>query len=458
MNLKDAERRILEDPIVRLVTEEASKHKVRLYIVGGAVRDHILERPHRDYDFIIEGDPYPLLRSLGIFFETKYFPLGKGEKVYRLVKGGKVLDFSTLSGKDIMDDLSRRDFTINAIAYSLQHRKFYSHPESFKHLSEKKLVLLSGRAIFEDPLRILRAFRYKATMDFELSEELKDEIYQKRGLLKTVSPERILMEMEEILLGEETSQALLMMAELHVLDVVFPEMEALRNLQQGENHICDVFEHSIRVTILALKLAKEGKIIPFSQNPKDLLVIGWSALFHDLGKPETKAIDEEGKVHFYGHEAVSKVKAEKIMNRYPFPNDIKKRILLVIANHMRPLQLIKTNFSEKSLRKLSHDMEDDIKSLLILSLAETEEKGKEEEKTLLLELSRKILDLVERESIIHPPRLLTGKDLIQMGFQPGKNMGEILKEITQLQVEGIIKNKEEAIEYVKKNYSPLQEG
>ncbi len=457
MNLKDAERRILDDPIVRLVTEEASKHKVRLYIVGGAVRDHILGRPHRDYDFIIEGDPYHLLRSLGIFFETKYFPLGRGEKVYRLVKGGKVLDFSTLSGKDIMDDLSRRDFTINAIAYSPQYKRFYSHPESFKHLLEKKLVLLSDRAIVEDPLRILRAFRYKATMNFELSEELKEEIYKKRELLKTVSRERILMEMEEIFLGEEVSQALLMMAELHILDVIFPEMESLRNLQQGENHIRDAFEHSVWVTILALKLAKEGKVIRFSQDPKDLLVIGWSALFHDLGKPETKTTEEEEKVHFYGHEVVSKIKAKKIMDRYPFPSDIKKRILLVILNHMRPFQLIKTGFSEKSLRRLAHEMGEDIKSLLILSLAETEEKGKEEEKTLLLELSRKILDLVEKENISHPPRLLTGKDLLQMGFQPGKYMGEILKKITQLQIEGVIKNKEEAIEYVKKNYSPTQE-
>jgi len=134
------------------------------------------------------------------------------------------------------------------------------------HLSiftEKKLVLLSDRAIAEDPLRILRAFRYKATLSFEFSEELKEEIFKKRELLKTVSRERILMEMEEILLGEEASQALLMMAELHILDVIFPEMEALRNLQQGENHIRDAFEHSVWVTILALKLAKEGKVIRF---------------------------------------------------------------------------------------------------------------------------------------------------------------------------------------------------
>lgn len=458
MNLKEAERRILDDPIVRLVTEEASKHKVRLYLVGGAVRDHILGRPHRDYDFIIEGNPHPLLRSLGVFFETKYFPLGRKEKIYRLVKGGKVLDFSILSGKDIMEDLSRRDFTINAIAYSPQYRKFYSHPESFKHLSEKKLVLLSSRAIVEDPLRMLRAFRYKATLNFELSEELKEEILQKRELLKTVSPERILMEMEEILLGENASQALLMMADLYVLDVIFPEMENLRNLQQGENHLRDAFEHSVWVTIWALKLAKENKVIPFSQDPKDLLVIGWSALFHDLGKPETKTIDEKGKAHFYGHESISKIKAEKIMERYPFPSDIKKRILSIIANHMRPLQLIKTNFSEKSLRRLAHEMGEDIKPLLILSIAETEEKEKKEEKKLLLELSRKILELVEKESIIHPPRLLTGKDLLQMGFQPGKYMGQILKEIMQLQIEGVIKNREEAIEYVKKNYSPLQES
>jgi tRNA nucleotidyltransferase/poly(A) polymerase len=103
-------------------------------------------------------------------------------------------------------------------------------------------------------------------------------------------------------------------------------------------------------------------------------------------------------------------------------------------------------------------MGEDIKPLLILSIAETEEKEKKEEKKLLLELSRKILELVEKESIIHPPRLLTGKDLLQMGFQPGKYMGQILKEIMQLQIEGVIKNREEAIEYVKKNYSPLQES
>ncbi len=454
IDLRRAESRILEDPVVQLVSGEASKRGLKVYLVGGAVRDHILGRPHKDYDFVLDKFCASFLKALGAFFKTTYFPMGKGERVYRLVKDEKILDFSLLSGNDITEDLRRRDFTINAIAYCPRERKFFCHPRSLEDLRKGRIVLLSPRALLDDPLRILRAFRYMATLGFEMDGDLYREIERKGELLLTVAGERILMELDEIFLSPDPSRALWTMARSGILEVLFPEMSPLKGLQQGTHHRRDAFSHCIAVTVLALRMAKAKDPLPFPEDHQDLLVLAYSCLFHDLGKPETLTIDESGNIHFYGHQTVSRKKAQHIMARYPFPNQLKQRVLRVIENHMRPLSLIKGNPSERALRRLVHDLGRDINPLLILALAEAQDKGKEEDWRLYLELSLKVLQLMEREELVKPPPLLSGRDLLQMGFRPGPRIGEILKAVRELQVDGEIRTREEALEFVRRNYQP----
>lgn len=454
IDLEEAERRIWSDPVVQRVANEASRRGLKVYLVGGAVRDHILGRPHKDYDFVLERLCASFLKSLGTHFETRYFPLGREEKVYRIVKEDKVLDFTPMVGKDIMEDLLRRDFTINAIAYCPQQRKFYSHPRSLEDLRKGLLSPLSPQALEDDPLRILRGFRYMATLGFEMVQGLKLLIEEKKGLLREVAPERILMEMDEILLSSRPGRALRAMAETGVLEVVLPELSPLRDVPPGTPRERDAFYHSLSVCSLALEEIRERDRIPLpegvSLGPEDLLVLGYGALLHDLGKADALSFDEKGRPRFHGHESLSAAKAQGIMERYPFSRDRKKRVLRLISNHMRPLNLLKTGATERALRRLAFEMGDDLPLLMTLAFADTEEKG--EDPSGLLSLARRALEVMRRIKEAEAAPLIRGRDLLEMGFTPGPHLGEILRRVKDLQIEGSLKNREEALQYVKKTY------
>lgn len=456
LDLKEAERRILQDSLISRVFEEAERRGLRLYLVGGAVRDFLIGRQPKDYDFVLEAFCSSFLKRLRDLFRTSYFPLGKGkeERVFRLVKDGKVLDFTLLANRTLQEDLLRRDFTINAMAYSPAHRRFYVPQRALEDLRAGRIEPLSSKALVDDPLRMLRALRYCSTLGFSLSQRAEEGIRRNRGLLKGVAGERVLMEMEEILLSPAPERALRPMAAWGILEVLFPEMAPLRGLDQGDHHQRDVLEHSAEVAIKALEIAR-GKG-PFLPNPEkgDLLVLGYCGLFHDLGKAATKEVDTDGKVHFYGHEKASRELASRIMKRYPFPTSLRDRVLRLVEAHMRPLTLIRGAPTDRALRRLINHMGEDIELLLVFGLAEIEEKGKGDELKAYEGLCRRILRLLQEEDVIDPPPLLGGRDLLAMGFSPGPRMGEILRQIRRLQIEGELKTREEAESYVRGNFRP----
>lgn len=457
--LQAAEQKILADPIIRRVVEMAQQEGVGLYLVGGAVRDFLLGREPRDYDFVMERLHPPFLDRLGIAFEASYFSMGKGreERVYRLVKGDKILDFTVMTGRNVQEDLMRRDFTINAIAYSFSEKKFYAPARALEDMERRRIDLLSSEAIIQDPLRMLRALRYVSTLGFELTPRLKEEVLRSKELLGKVAPERIRSELDVILLSDDPAGGLEPMLELGLLHQIFPEMASLEGVEQGEPHTQDVLRHTVAVTARAMKLAV--------RNPYDLeldkemrLVLGYAALFHDLGKPETRQVDEEGKVHFYGHPQVSAEKASRIMRRYRFPTSLREKVLKVVSNHMRPLTLLSSSPRDAALRRLINAVGEATPALLLLGLAEVEAKeGSEGERDAYLELSRRILSLMRQEEVISPPKLIGGRDLMEMGYSPGPRMGEILEAVRQRQIEGLIRTRQEALEFVKRNFPPRGE-
>jgi len=456
LDLREAEGRILSDPIIGRVFKEASERGVRIYLVGGAVRDFLLGREPKDYDFILEDFCPSFLRRLGDTMRTTYFPLGKGrgERVFRLVKDGKVLDFTLMAGRSLQEDLLRRDFTINAIAYSPQQRRFYAPQRALEDLKAGRIDLLSPKALLNDPLRILRALRYCSTIGFSITKRAEEEIKRQKDLLKKVAKERILMELDEIISSASPERALRPLASWGLLEVLFPEMEPLKGLEQGEYHQRDAFLHSVEVAIKALEIARKDDLIPFTPQREDYLVLGYTGLFHDLGKPATRKVDQDGRVHFYGHPKVSKELALRIMKRYPFPSAVRERVLRLVENHMRPLTLTTGNPTDRALRRLIHEMGEDIKPLLIFGLAEIEEKGRGDgERGAYLGLCQRILDLMSKEDVIHPPPLLRGQDLLDMGFSPGPAIGEILREVRRLQIEGELRTKEDAINFVRERFT-----
>lgn len=451
MDLKEVELRILNEPILKLVSEEAEKEGLSLYLVGGALRDYLLGLSPKDFDFLLEGNNEKLeffLKKLAVKLGASYFKLGKKDHIYRMVRGKKVLDFSIISGKNIEEDLMRRDFTINSLAYSFGDKRFYLHPDSLKDLRKKRLRVTSPDTFLMDPLRILRAFRYMTTIGFTIASELKQEILKTAHLLTAVAPERILAELEAIFLSDAPDKAIFEMAETKVIDVLFPELSSLRGLEQGPFHIRDAFWHSITVTVEALKIAKNPAPLQLLNNKEDKLALAYSALFHDLGKPETFSIDKKGTPHFYGHEVASKGKVSGITERYPFPKVLSQKIICLVENHMYVLNLSHSNPTDRAIKRLIAKMGENLETGLILTWAEWREKGKDEE--AYCQFLKRVITLKRELEFLRP--LISGQDLLDLGLRPGPIIGQILQKVHELQMEGILKTKDDALEFVKQNF------
>ena len=458
-DFRGVEKKILADPIIQQVAELARQKEVPLYLVGGSIRDILLGRKINDYDFVVEKLEIPFLDQLRGLLEASVFPMGKGrgEEIYRLVKGEQTIDFAVMEGDGIKQDLMRRDFTINAIAYSFAEGRFFTAPQAMEDLKEGRVELVSPQALEADPLRMLRAVRYRCTLPgFALTDRLKEEIKRHKKLLTEVAPERIRVEIDEIILSPSPEQGLGLMHELGLLTHVFPEIAPLKDLPQGRYHVTDALSHTIEVVREVATLIRGEH--PFSVQPSrdDLLIVGYAALFHDLGKPGTKSIDEEGEIHFYGHPEHSSLLAQGIMKRLRFPNSVRYGVVPLVENHMRILTLATGEPTDKALRRLIHAMGEGIRLLLVLGLAETGYKQEEDktEKKRFMDLCQRIWDLYDKEDLIAPEPLLMGRDLLGLGHSPGPRMGEILTEVRRRQIAGELKDREEAIRFVQGAYPP----
>jgi poly(A) polymerase len=456
-NLSEVARQISADPLIEQVAEIARQKKISLYLVGGAIRDTLLGRKIKDYDFVLEKIRIPFLNQLRDLLGASLFPIGKGklERVYRLVKGDQTLDFAGMSGDDIGQDLMRRDFTINAIAYAFAEGRFYADPRAISDIKAGGIVLVSPQALQADPLRMLRAIRYRCTLPgFDLTAPVREKIARRRKLLSSVTPERIRTELDEIILSPLPAQGLLLMHELGLLPCVFPELTPLEGLPQGRHHFMDALSHTIEVVGEADILARKGNPFSFRPTEQQRLILGYAALFHDLGKPSTQSIDEEGEVHFYDHPQHSARLALGMMRRLKFASRVRDGVILLVENHMRILTLATGEPLDKALRRLIHAMGEEIKSLLLLGLAETGSKGKgnKDEQERFMNLCRRIWGLYEKEDLIAPEPLLRGRDLLAMGHAPGLSMGEILNEVRRRQIAGELRTMEEALRFVEEHY------
>lgn len=458
-DLSEVERQISADPLIEQVAAVARQKKVPLYLVGGAIRDALLGRRVKDYDFVLGKIKMPFLNQLRDLLGASLFPMGKGklERVFRLVQGEQTIDFVGMSGDDIGQDLMRRDFTINAIVYAFAEGRFYADPNAIGDIKAGAIALVSPRALQVDPLRMLRAIRYRCTLPgFDLTAPLKEEIARRRELLSAVSSERIRAELDEIILSPLPAEGLWLMHKLGLLSCVFPELNPLEGLPQGRHHLMDALSHTIEVVGEADILARKGNPFSFRPTEQERLILGYAALFHDLGKPATQSIDEEGEVHFYGHPRESARLAQGIMRRLKFTSRVREGVILLVENHMRILTLATGEPLDKALRRLIHTMGEEIKSLLLLGLAETGSKGNgnKDEQGRFMDLCRRIWDLYEREDLIAPEPLLRGRDLLAMGHAPGPRMGEILNEVKQRQIAGELRTREAALGFVEEFYPP----
>ncbi|ERL24998.1 MULTISPECIES: NUDIX domain-containing protein [unclassified Leptotrichia] len=439
------------DDDVKFILEQLNRNG-KGFLVGGAVRDKILNKDPGDYDFATDIEYSELKRifagynpkEMGAHFgilminvNGKSYEIAKFRKETGVYNSRYPKDIKFV--KTIQEDLARRDFTINSIAYSEQTGivDLYGGRQDIR----RKVIRFVGKPklrIEEDALRILRAFRFISKLGFNLDKKTAEAIYKKRKFLTKISKERIFDELSKILMGKFVKKAFIEMKKLRVLEMIIPEFYYAYNFDQNNpNHPDDLFNHIIKVIHLC---------------DYDL-VTRFAALFHDLGKINVKIIDAKGIFYFYGHEKESALIAEEELKQLKASNDFINSVKKIVKNHM----LIYQDVSDKTLKKLIIEMEEkNLKRLFNLFSADLNSKGlrtKKENEEILQNFREKIENIKKQGKIPQFNDLdITGIDLINLKFS-NREIGEVKNRLYELVLGDEIENEKEALlKYVVKHY------
>ena len=440
------------DDDVKFILEQLNRNG-KGFLVGGAVRDKILNKDPGDYDFATDIE-YSELKRIFAGYNPK--EMGAHFGILMINVNGKsyeIAKFRKETGvynsrypkeikfvKTIEEDLARRDFTINSLAYSKQTGivDLYGGRQDIR----RKVIRFVGKPklrIEEDALRILRAFRFVSKLGFNLDKKTSEAIYKKRKFLSKISKERIFDELSKILMGKYSKKAFIEMKKLRVLEIIIPEFRYTYNFNQNNpNHTDDLFNHIIKVIHLC---------------DYDLIT-RFAALFHDLGKINVKIIDAKGIFHFYGHEKESALIAEEELRELKASNDFTNSVKKIVRNHM----LIYQDVSDKTLKKLIIEMEEkNLKRLFNLFYADLNSKGisrKKENEKILQNFWDKIENIKKQGKIPQFNDLdITGIDLINLKFS-NREIGEVKNKLYELVLGDEIENEKEALlKYIVKYYN-----
>jgi tRNA nucleotidyltransferase/poly(A) polymerase len=460
MDMDRVRDEIHKDPILSKLMRLAKERNIPLFLVGGYLRDLLLGTRSKDYDFTLPKDASSFVPTIEEELGFRFFKVGKDEMnttTYRVIKEDISVDLTFWQGETIEEDLGKRDFTVNAISFSLRDETFHCVEGSLEDIGKKLIRPVSGHSIDQDPLRMLRAIRYLCTLEgFDMDTELKKEISSKKEQIKKVAAERIKTELDQVLLSTRPHLGMNCLHESRLLFTLMPEFKGLERLGQGEHHQLNVLPHVLlmieKISWAFQWVAGRGPRVSLAW--EDWLSLYYAALFHDLGKQDTYSEDKEGKVHFYYHESYSWKRAEGIMDRLRFSNQRKNRILNLVQHHMRILNM-PGETKEGALKRLVNRMGEETTLLILHTLADKEaSRG-----ILSVQIDEvvenhclRILELFREKDIVHPPLLITGHDVMALGYSSGPRVGQILKFIRQKQVEGEIKTREEAVRILKEKF------
>jgi tRNA nucleotidyltransferase (CCA-adding enzyme) len=450
----------LHNTLFQTVSDVAHDLGQPVYVVGGYVRDYYLNRLHPDHapdlDFVTLGSGIVLAEAVAKALKTKQVAVFKQFGTAQVGWKGMHLEFvgarresyRTESRKPIVedgtleDDQRRRDFTINALSWSLNKADFGTLLDPFGGIRDLqnrviRTPLDPDITFSDDPLRMLRAVRFASQLSFDIDPVTFEGIKVMAKRLDIISKERILDELNKIILSPIPSTGFALLFESGLLATFFPEMVKLHGVQEVENYRHkDNFWHTLQVLDNVAMVS-------------DDLWLRWAAILHDIAKPNTQKFVEGTGWTFHGHDAVGATMTKRIFTRLGLPLDERMRFVQnLVRLHLRPIALVKEEVTESALRRLLFDAGEDLESLMKLCRADITSKNDRKVQKYLANFAfveQRLIEVEEKDKLRNWRPPISGEDIMKaLNLPPGPQVGIIKKQIEEAILEGVIENEREA--------------
>ncbi len=442
----------LKHPVFKVASQIVSEQGLEAYVVGGFVRDLMLGRPSKDIDIVVVGNGLELAKACAEKLRVKkvsfFDHFGTAHFIYKDLDiefvGSRKESYNEhsrnpkISTGTLKDDQERRDFTINALAIDLRQENFGELLDPFEGIGdlEKGIIrtpLDPEKTFSDDPLRMMRAIRFATQLNFKIEIDCLNSIANNAQRLNIISKERIMTELNKIILSDQPSRGFKLLMSTKLLHQFFPELVKLYGIEKinGKSHK-DNFHHTLEVL---------DNICEVTDN----LWLRWSAILHDIAKPNTKRFDDKVGWTFHGHEELGARMVPKIFKRLRLPLDNKmKYVQKLVRLHLRPIALVKGNVTDSAVRRLLFEAGDDIEDLMKLCNADITSKNEfrvKRYKKNFEEVERKLKTVEEKDRLrnFQPP--ISGKEVMDtFNLEPCHTVGMIKNKIKEAILEGEIEN------------------